>query len=60
MMETKNEPVEFSKKSAKFKSTIGSTDIDIDAIVEMISQGMDGEIVNVESSDGDIVRIVVE
>lgn len=55
-------PVEFSKllKSAKFKSTIGSTDIDIDAIVEMISQGMDGEIVNVESSDGDIVRIVVE
>lgn len=55
-------PVEFSKllKSAKFKSTIGSTDIDIDAIVEMISQGIDGEIVNVESGDGDIVRIVVE
>ncbi len=55
-------PVEFSKllKTAKFKSTIGNTDIDIDAIVEMISQGMDGEIVNVESSDGDIVKIVVE
>lgn len=55
-------PVEFSKllKSAKFKSTIGSTDIDIDAIVEMISQGIEGEIVNVESGDGDIVRIVVE
>lgn len=55
-------PVEFSKllKTAKFKSSIGSTDIDIDAIVEMISQGMDGEIVNVESSNGDIVKIVVE
>ena len=55
-------PVEFSKllKSAKFKSSIGDTDIDIDAIIEMISQGVDGELVNVESSDGDIVKIIVE
>ncbi len=55
-------PVEFSKllKTAKFKSSIGNTDIDIDAIVEMISQGIDGELVNIESSDGDIVKIVVE
>lgn len=55
-------PVEFSKllKSAKFKSKIGDTDIDIDAIIEMISQGVDGELVNVESSDGDIVKIIVE
>ena len=55
-------PIEFSKllKSAKFKSSIGSTDIDIDAIVDMINQGVDGEIVNVESGDGDIVKIIVE
>ena len=55
-------PVEFSKllKTAKFKSKIGDTDIDIDAIVDMISQGVDGEIVNVESADGDIVKIIVE
>jgi hypothetical protein len=55
-------PVEFSKllKTAKFKSSIGSTDIDIDSIIEMINQGIDGEIVNVQSADGDIVKIVVE
>lgn len=55
-------PVEFSKllKTAKFKSNIGDADIDIDAIIEMISQGVDGELVNIESSDGDIVKIIVE
>ena len=55
-------PVEFSKllKTNKFKSNIGDADIDIDAILEMINQGVDGEIVNVQSSDGDIVKIIVE
>ena len=55
-------PVEFSKllKTSKFKSNIGDADIDIDAILEMINQGVDGEIVNVVSSDGDIVKIIVE
>ncbi len=55
-------PVEFSKllKTTKFKSNIGDADIDIDAILEMINQGVDGEIVNVQSSDGDIVKIIVE
>jgi hypothetical protein len=55
-------PVEFSKllKTSKFKSNIGDADIDIDAILEMISQGVDGELVNIESGDGDIVKIVVE
>lgn len=55
-------PVEFSKllKTGSFKSKMGDTDIDIDAILEMINQGIDGELVNVESSDGDIVKIIVE
>jgi SHOCT-like protein len=55
-------PVEFSKllKTSKFKSNIGDADIDIDAILEMISQGVDGELVNIESGDGDIIKIVVE
>ncbi|MCD4826592.1 MAG: hypothetical protein K8Q99_02275 [Acholeplasmataceae bacterium] len=55
-------PVEFSKllKTSKFKSNIGDADIDIDAILEMISQGVDGELVNIESGDGDIVKIIVE
>lgn len=34
--------------------------IDIDAIIEMIESGAMGEIVNVESADGDIVKIYVE
>lgn len=55
-------PVEFSKllKTSKFKSNIGDADIDIDAILEMIAQGVDGELVNIESGDGDIVKIIVE
>jgi len=57
-------PVEFSKllKTAKFKNKLnfGGTDVDVDQIVEMISQGADGEIVNIVSADGDSVKIVVE
>lgn len=55
-------PVEFSKllKTSKFKSNIGDVDIDIDAILEMIAEGVDGELVNIESADGDIVKIIVE
>jgi hypothetical protein len=55
-------PVEFSKllKTSKFKSNIGDADIDIDAVLEMIAQGVDGELVNIESGDGDIVKIIVE
>ncbi|QWB96453.1 hypothetical protein KHQ89_03215 [Mycoplasmatota bacterium] len=55
-------PVEFAQllKTAKFNSQVGDLDIDIDAIVEMVVNGVEGEIVNVESADGDIVKVIVE
>lgn len=34
--------------------------IDIDMIIEMINSGMVGELVNIESKDGDIVKIYIE
>eukprot|EP01156_Anaeramoeba_ignava_P021218 Anaeramoba_ignava/c18487_g1_i1.p2 GENE.c18487_g1_i1~~c18487_g1_i1.p2 ORF type:complete len:126 (+),score=29.89 c18487_g1_i1:1264-1641(+) len=55
-------PVEFAKllKNKKFQANFGDVDVDVDSIIEMVTQGMEGEIVNVESSDGDTVKIVVE
>ena len=55
-------PIEFAKlwKTGKFNMNLQDTDIDIDALLEMNSAGVMGEIVNVESADGDNVRIVVE
>ncbi|TVP84769.1 MAG: hypothetical protein EA375_05905 [Acholeplasmataceae bacterium] len=55
-------PIEFAKllKSSKFNVNFTDNDIDIDSIIEMVNSGVMGEIVNVVSSDGDTVRIVVE
>lgn len=55
-------PIEFAKllKSGKFNVNLEDQDIDIDSIIEMINGGAVGELVNIESADGDIVRIVVE
>ena len=55
-------PVEFAKllKNKKFQANFGDVDVDIDSIIEMVTQGMEGEIVNIESEDGDTVKIVVE
>ncbi|MCF7930446.1 MAG: hypothetical protein K9L02_02930 [Acholeplasmataceae bacterium] len=55
-------PIEFAKllKSDKFKLNLQDTDLDIDALIEMISQGVMGEIVNIQSADGDNVKIIVE
>lgn len=55
-------PVEFAKllKTGKLNMNLHDADIDIDALLQMINSGVMGEIVNVESADGDIVRIVVE
>ena len=39
---------------------IDDLNLDIDAILEMIESGMLGELVDVESADGDIVKIVIE
>lgn len=55
-------PIEFAKllKTGKFNVNLQDADIDIDSLIQMINAGVVGEIVNVESADGDIVRIVVE
>ncbi len=55
-------PVEFSKllKTTKFNGKIDDFDIDVDAIIDMVTNGVEGEIVNIQSSDGDTVKIVVE
>lgn len=58
-----NIPVEFAKllKNGKFGNTkLDDFEIDIDAILDMVNQGILGEIVTVDSEDGDKVRIVVE
>lgn len=59
-------PIEFAKVALKSGKgymkldQIEDLDLDIDAILEMIDKGMLGEIVNIESADGDIVKIVIE
>lgn len=56
-------PIEFAKllKSKKImKIDTDDFDLDVDELIEMINSGVVGEIVNVKSADGDIVRIVVE
>jgi len=55
-------PIEFAKllKTGKFNVNLKQADLDIDQLLEMINSGASGELVNITSSDGDIVRIVVE
>jgi hypothetical protein len=56
-------PIEFAKllKTGKFNiDAIEDFDIDIDMLLQMINSGVIGELVNVESADGDTVKIVVE
>ncbi|MBI9008877.1 MAG: hypothetical protein JEZ05_02490 [Tenericutes bacterium] len=56
-------PIEFAKLLKNSKMThfdSDDLDIDIDMLIQMINTGVVGEIVNVKSADGDVVRIVVE
>lgn len=58
-------PIEFAKLLKSKKFNVGSMsledmDIDIDTLIEMINSGAIGDIVNVKSADGDVVRITVE
>lgn len=63
-------PLEFAKiamRSQKHSLLIShaklndmNMDIDWDMIMKMINEGVIGELVNIESADGDIVRIVIE
>jgi hypothetical protein len=59
-------PIEFAKVALKNGKgfmkidQIEDFDLDVDAILEMVESGMLGEIVNIESADGDLVKIVIE
>ena len=56
-------PIEFAKLLKNKKLTHideDDLDIDIDSLIQMINAGVVGEIVNVKSADGDVVRIIVE
>lgn len=56
-------PIEFAKLLKNKKLTHineDDFDIDIDLLIQMINSGVVGEIVNVKSADGDIVKIIVE
>lgn len=56
-------PIEFARllKSKKLMGNYtGDFNLDIDELVEMIQTGAHGELVNIKSADGDIIKIVVE
>jgi hypothetical protein len=55
-------PIEFTKfiKMGQAKSKLSEYDIDIDSLIQLIEEGANGEIVDIKTSDGDLVKIVVE
>ena len=58
-----NIPVEFAKllKNGKFgNAKLEDYEIDMDTILMMVNQGVLGEILSIDTEDGDKVRIVVE
>ncbi|MBU3157797.1 hypothetical protein LL037_04930 [Clostridium estertheticum] len=48
------------KRIPKIEGVEGIEDIDIQAILQAVAEGLDGKIVDVKSEKGDIVEIVVE
>lgn len=56
-------PIEFAKllKNKKFNiDSLDDSEIDIDMLIQMVNSGAIGELINIKSADGDIIRIVVE
>jgi hypothetical protein len=55
-------PVEFARfvKMGQAKMKLSEYDIDIDSLIHLIEDGAMGEIVDIKTSDGDLVKIVVE
>lgn len=48
------------KRIPSVEGVEGLEDIDIQAILQAVSEGLDGKIVDVKTEEGDIVEIVVE
>ncbi|MFU8787132.1 MAG: hypothetical protein ACNA7U_07755, partial [Candidatus Izemoplasmataceae bacterium] len=59
-------PVNFARlilkggKKMNFNTKLNEFDIDFEEVFNMIDQGELGELINIESADGDTVRIAVE
>jgi 2,3-bisphosphoglycerate-independent phosphoglycerate mutase len=55
-------PIEFAKfmKFAKLDPKLQQQNIDFDELIKLVEDGMEGDLVNITSADGDIVRIVVQ
>lgn len=45
---------------SNFDVKLGNVNVDIDAIINMIQEGAEGKIVDIDSSDGTKVEIVIE
>ncbi len=58
-----NVPVEFAKllKKGRFGNVnLDNLEIDLDSIIDMVQTGLNGELVSVDTEDGDHVKIIVE
>lgn len=55
-------PVEFAKfvKKGNTNLKLDEFNVDVDAIIQMIEDGALGEIVDIKTADGEVVKIVVE
>lgn len=55
-------PIEFAKfmKFAKLDPKLQEQNIDFEEIIKLVEDGLEGDLVNITSADGDIVRIVVQ
>lgn len=55
-------PTDFVKvlKTKRFRFDMLGNNIDVDGIIEMVQQGMVGEIFTVETPDGEVIKIIVE
>lgn len=55
-------PIEFAKfmKFAKLDPKLQEQNIDFEEIIKLVEEGLEGDLVNITSADGDIVKIVVQ
>lgn len=55
-------PIEFAKfmKFAKLDPKLQEQNIDFEELIKLVEDGMEGDLVNITTADGDIVRIVVQ
>ena len=53
-------PIEFAKFMKFANPKLQEQNIDFEEIIKLVEDGLEGELVNITSADGDIVKIVVQ